>query len=71
MLGTFLKMMPLIVPSAGVLDHARNLHLGHQCSFWDALVFSACIDAGVNRVYSEDLPGGRVQGLEIKNPFEG
>jgi predicted nucleic acid-binding protein len=39
-------------------------------SFWDAMIVSACLECGVTRLYSEDLPGSAVRGpLEIVNPF--
>jgi predicted nucleic acid-binding protein len=39
--------------------------------FWDAMIIGACIDSGVETLYSEDLPG-RVVGpkLRLVNPFE-
>lgn len=68
-LESFLKMMPLIVPTSRVLEKARELHQERKCSFWDAVLFAACLDAGVSRIYSEDLPGSGISGLEIVNPF--
>jgi predicted nucleic acid-binding protein len=36
----------------------------------DAPITAACLDAGVTRLYSEDLPGRKPpQPLEILNPF--
>jgi predicted nucleic acid-binding protein len=38
----------------------------------DALIAAACIEAGVTRLYSEDLPGSQAPaGLEVVNPFAG
>jgi predicted nucleic acid-binding protein len=68
-LGTFLRMFPLVPPTPGVLDRGRRLHLEQQLSFWDALLAAACLEAGVTRLYSEDLPGSAVAGLEVVNPF--
>jgi predicted nucleic acid-binding protein len=54
-----------------VLERARALHLQEQWSFWDATLVSACIESGVTRLYSEDLPGRTSIGsLEIVNPFD-
>jgi len=62
--------MPLRIPSAEMLGQARRLHVEQHWSNWDALLVAACIDAGVKRLYSEDLPGrSPPQGLEIINPF--
>jgi len=34
------------------------------------MIIGACIDCGVERLYSEDLPGRTVEAkLEIVNPF--
>lgn len=69
-LGLLLDSLPLIVPSRTVLDHARALHIEQQWSFWDALIVAACLDAGVTRLYSEDVPGRQPPPpLEIVNPF--
>lgn len=40
-----------------------------QVAFWDAMIYAACLEAGVERIYSEDLPGCPVTGLEVVNPF--
>lgn len=69
-LAEFLALFPLILPVPAVLEGARGIHLQHQWAFWDAMIVSACREAGVSRLYSEDLPGGtKVEGLEIVNPF--
>jgi predicted nucleic acid-binding protein len=36
----------------------------------DAMIVGACLDNGIPRLLSEDLPGGRIEGLEITNPFD-
>ena len=69
-LSRFLDAFPLVPPSASVLRTAKRLQLEQQWSFWDALVVSGCLEAGVRRLYSEDLPGRNPPpGLEIVNPF--
>jgi predicted nucleic acid-binding protein len=35
------------------------------------MIYAACQEAGVTRLYSEDLPGAAIQGLSIVNPFAG
>ena len=63
-------MYPLVVPSPAALVGAERLHVELRYSFWDALIVAACLDAGVTRLYSEDLPGREPPaGLEIVNPF--
>jgi len=69
-LGELMRSFPLILPNPAVLARARTLHMEHQWSFWDAMIVSACLEAGVTRLYSEDLPGRRPPPpLEIINPF--
>jgi predicted nucleic acid-binding protein len=69
-LAEFLALFPLIMPTAAVLDRARALHLQERWAFWDATLVSACIESGVTRLYSEDLPGrSKVESLEIVSPF--
>jgi predicted nucleic acid-binding protein len=68
-LTDYLAIFPLILPTAAVLEHARVLHEKHGWSFWDAMIVAACLECGVTRLYSEDLPGRAVGQLEIVNPF--
>jgi predicted nucleic acid-binding protein len=70
-LDEFLMLYPLKLSNEHVLIRAIHLHVEFRYSFWDALIVAACLDAGVPRLYSEDL-SGRVppQELEIVNPFE-
>jgi predicted nucleic acid-binding protein len=68
-LADLLTAFTLVTPRADVLTHARAFHLNHQCSFWDAMIYAACRDAGVTRIYSEDLPGSPLNDLEVVNPF--
>lgn len=66
----FLEVYRLVLPTPRILEHARLLHCEQQWSFWDALIVGACLEAGVTRLYSEDLPGRQPPPLlEIINPF--
>jgi predicted nucleic acid-binding protein len=48
------------------LEFARN----HNIAFWDALILAAAIEAGCDRLYSEDFQHGRRFGdLTVVNPF--
>jgi predicted nucleic acid-binding protein len=41
-----------------------------RIGFWDAMIVSAAIKAGANRILSEDLnPGQTIAGILIENPF--
>lgn len=65
-----LDIFPIALPTVDVLERARELHVGRQLSFWDAMIVAACIEQGIARLYSEDIPAQRVPELEIVNPFE-
>jgi predicted nucleic acid-binding protein len=70
-LTDFLSLFPLVTPSSKALMHARDLHLHQGWSFWDAMIVAACMECGVTRLYSEDLPGRSAPvGIEIVNPFD-
>ncbi len=68
-LEEFAAILPLISPSATIWPNARKLHVERGVSFWDAMLLAACREAGVERLYSEDLPGGVIEGLAVVNPF--
>ena len=68
-LSEFLALFPLVLPTERALERAKDLHLRKQIAFWDASILGSCLECGVKRLYSEDLPGGVVEGLEIVNPF--
>lgn len=68
-LDSFRRLFPLITPTEATLARARLLSSQRQIQYWDALLYAACLDAGVTRLYSEDVPGSPVPGLEIIDPF--
>ena len=69
-LARLTRIYQLVVPTPSVLDRARALHVEERWSFWDAMIVAACLEAGVTRLYSEDLPGRSAPDqLEIVNPF--
>lgn len=70
-LTEFLGVLRLALPASGVLQHARSLHLAHGVSFWDAMILAACLDSGIEVLYSEDVPGLDALGsLKVLNPFK-
>jgi predicted nucleic acid-binding protein len=69
-LGEFMDVFPLIPPNAEILGRAQNLHLLHSISFWDSLILASCVEADVETLYSEDVPGhASLPGLRVINPF--
>jgi len=70
-LHDFMAVLRFVLPSPRILEHARPLHEDQGFSFWDAMIVGACMDCGVDTLYSEDLPGRSVgTKLKILNPFE-
>ena len=54
-----------------VFDHALELYERFSLSHWDSLLLAACADAGVTRLYSEDMQHGTdIDGVKIINPFK-
>jgi predicted nucleic acid-binding protein len=69
-LTDFLGVFRLALPSADVLPRAQDLHLKRNVSFWDAMIIAACLESGVETLYSEDIPSKELFGtLKIVNPF--
>jgi predicted nucleic acid-binding protein len=64
-----LRIHPLVLPTQTTLPRARALMEAHQLQHWDALLYAACLEAGINTLISEDLPGLAIPGLEVRNPF--
>ena len=60
----------VVLPREDLVLRALTLRHAHQLSYWDALLLAACIDAGVTRLYTEDIQSKPViDGVEIVNPF--
>jgi predicted nucleic acid-binding protein len=48
---------------------AGRVRVHRRLAFWDATLVGACLETGVSRLYSEDLPGTKIESLEIVSPF--
>ena len=58
------------LPSWEVSGRAEKLARGYSLSSWDALIVAACLEDGIERLYSEDFDASvRAEGLEVVNPF--
>jgi predicted nucleic acid-binding protein len=69
-LAEFRDVFPLVLPGAANLTHARELHESRGVSLWDALILAACVEAGVDILYSEDVPGLQTfEAVRVINPF--
>ena len=64
------EVWPVVLPTWETHQRAGRLMSTRSLSWWDALIVAACLEAGVERLYSEDLSAGeRMEGLEIVNPM--
>jgi predicted nucleic acid-binding protein len=64
------RVWTTLLPSWSVLDQVERLQSMYSFSTWDAMVIAACLEGGVDRLYSEDFTAyPRVDSLEIVNPL--
>ncbi|HMN41668.1 MAG TPA: PIN domain-containing protein [Phycisphaerales bacterium] len=61
---------PVSMPQLSTLERSLHIHTRYQMSIWDALLIAACADAGVTRLYTEDMQGRpTIEGVTLVNPF--
>lgn len=61
-----------VVENTGrLLAAALDLHQSAELSFWDAMIVQAALEAGCDKLYSEELnPGQRFGSVVVVNPFK-
>jgi len=60
-----------VIPSWNLISDSKEIMSGFHLSFWDALIVSACLHSGVEKLYTEDFDAySRIRNLEIINPFK-
>ena len=65
-----MQLFSLEVPTANVFDRGFALYKRYSLSHWDSLRIAACQEAGVTRLYSEDMQhGADYDGVHVVNPF--
>lgn len=70
-LAEFQDLLPLVLPTDANLARAKELHISRGASLWDALILAACVEAGVEILYSEDVPGFEgFENVRVVNPFK-
>ena len=66
----FLTAWVVAIPTVKIFPLAMQLYGRYSLSHWDSLLIAACQDAGVTRLYSEDMQhGADYDGVKIINPF--
>jgi predicted nucleic acid-binding protein len=64
------SMFPLVFPAQSVLRSSLELSSRYSLSHWDSMIVAACIEAGVDTLYTEDLDEGTTyDSVRIVNPF--
>jgi predicted nucleic acid-binding protein len=60
----------LAMPGPEVADICWEVRQKFQLSYWDGLLLAACIDAGVTRLYTEDMQSApTIESVQLVNPF--
>ncbi len=66
-----LELFDLVLPTQTTLLVSRRLTARYSLSHWDSLLIAACIEAGVDTLYSEDMGDGVVyDSVTVINPLK-
>ena len=66
-----LELFDLVLPTPATLQVSRRLVARYSLSHWDSLLLAACIEAGVDTLYSEDMGDGVVyDSVTVINPLK-
>jgi len=69
-LADLLSTFPIALPSLNVVRQSFDLSRRHSLSHWDSMLLAACIEAGIDTLYSEDLSNGvTYDSVRVVNPF--
>jgi predicted nucleic acid-binding protein len=58
------------LPTWDVIDRAEELMSRFYLSHWDSMIVSACLEANVQTLYTEDFGYPSIDELKIVNPFK-
>ena len=59
-----------MLPSSSILDRALDLAERFSLSHWDSMLLAACVEAGVDTLYTEDMGAPtRFDTVQLVNPF--
>lgn len=69
-IADLLKAFPVALPTVNAVHLSLDLTRRHSLSHWDSMLVAACIEAGIDTLYSEDLSDGAVyDSVRVINPF--
>lgn len=64
--------LSVVFPDLSVPGASFDLRSRFSLSHWDSMLLAACINAGVDTLYSEDLDDGMTyDSVKVVNPFSG
>lgn len=70
LLSLYRRYFPLTLPAETVLDRAVDLAGRYSLSHWDSMLIAACLEAGVDTLYTEDMGApARFDRVQLINPF--
>ena len=65
-----LGIFPLVLPTENAIRRSLSLMSRYSLSHWDSLLLAACLEAGIDTLYTEDLAAGMTyDSVSIINPF--
>ena len=65
-----LSIFPLALPTDNVIPRSLSLVSRYSLSHWDSMLIAACLEAGVDTLYTEDLDAGMTYDrVTVVNPF--
>ena len=68
--GDVLVMFELKLPSPSIFSITFDLRSRYSLSHWDSLLIAACKEAGVEKLFTEDMSDGAdYDGVKVINPF--
>jgi predicted nucleic acid-binding protein len=68
--NAYRRLFPLVLPTLSVLDRALSLTSRYSLSHWDSMLLGACVEARVDKLYTEDIGAPIViDGIVFVNPF--
>jgi predicted nucleic acid-binding protein len=64
------RHFPIVMPTPSVLDRALDLSGRYSLSHWDSMLLGACVEAGIDWLYTEDMGSPTaIGGVQLINPF--
>jgi predicted nucleic acid-binding protein len=66
----YLRLLPVLMPVPSIVRRALELSERHSLSHWDSMIVAACLEGGVDTLYTEDMGSpATYDGLRLENPL--